>query len=53
MRLWLPEKASARPSIKGFVGAGCIFSRHRVDVSQAAVLLSRDFTYDRRFYAHV
>lgn len=29
MRLWLPEKASARLSIKGFVGAGCIFPRHR------------------------
>lgn len=35
MRLWLPEKASARLSIKGFFGAGCIFPRHRVDVSQA------------------
>lgn len=35
MRLWLPEKASARLSIKGFVGAGCIFPRHCVDVSQA------------------
>jgi len=33
MRLWLPEKASARLSIKGFVGAGCIFPRHRALMS--------------------
>jgi len=35
MRLRLPEKAFARLSIKGFVGAGCILPRHRVDVSHA------------------
>lgn len=53
MRLQLPEKAFARLSIKGFVGAGCIFSRHRVDVSQARrITKKRVYMRDRAGVLH-
>lgn len=53
MRLWLPEKASARLSIKGFVGAGCIFPRHRTLMShKRAESYQGDLTYNRAGVLH-
>jgi len=43
MRLWLPEKASARQSIKGFFGAGCTF-RDIALMSRKHAELPKDFT---------